>query len=102
MCETRSQVQIADVAEFLLTRSLFLIFLIAFYRAAFCRVHFTPSVCEVKLRLCVKKNIFKEEFRKRSIPMQNHKIHQILFQIGYFLKHCFHQRAIVELDILFQ
>ena len=42
----------SETAKFLLIRGLFLLFLIAFYRAAFCRV--LASVCEAKLCLCVK------------------------------------------------
>ena len=49
---SRSLVRIADVDEFF---KLILIFLIAIYRAAFCRV--LASVCETKLRLCVKKEV---------------------------------------------
>ena len=41
--------RIRNVAEFLLIRGLFLIFLIAIYRAAFCRV--LASVCEEQRRL---------------------------------------------------
>ena len=49
---SRSQIRIQDVAEFVLIRGLFLILLIALYRAAFCRA--VASVWEVKLRLCRK------------------------------------------------
>ena len=50
---SRSQVGISELDDFfLLTRGLFLVFIIALYRAAFCRV--LTSACEGKLRLCVK------------------------------------------------
>ena len=48
---SRSQFRISDLAEFLLIRGLFLIFLSAIYRAAFCRG--LASACEAKLRLRV-------------------------------------------------
>ena len=50
---SRLQVRISDVTEFLQIRGLFLIFLIAPHRAAFCRV--LASVYELKLRFCVKR-----------------------------------------------
>ena len=51
---SRLQAEISNVAIFfLLIRGLFLNFLIALYRAAFCLV--LASVCEAKLRLCVRK-----------------------------------------------
>ena len=55
--------RIRNLAEFLLNRVLFLFFLIALYRAAFCRV--LASVCEAKLCLSVKKMgcIFKSHER---------------------------------------
>ena len=43
--------QSRNVAEFLLIRSLFLLFLEALYNAAFYRV--LASVCDAKFRLCV-------------------------------------------------
>ena len=49
---SNSQVRISEVADFLLIRGLFLIFIIALYRASFCRI--LASVCEAKLSLCGK------------------------------------------------
>ena len=48
--------RILDLAEFLLIRSSFLFIVIALSSAAFYRV--LASVCEAKLRLCVKKAVF--------------------------------------------
>ena len=49
----------ASVAEWLVCetqfRGFFLVFLVALYRADFCRV--LASVCEAKLRLCVSINV---------------------------------------------
>ena len=49
---SRFQVQISEVTEFLLSRGLFLIYIIELYRAAFCR--FLAIVCEASL-LCMPK-----------------------------------------------
>ena len=48
---SRSQIRIRDVVEFLLIRSLFLLFFTALYSATFCRV--LASVCEAQFRFCV-------------------------------------------------
>ena len=60
--------RIRNVAEFLLIRGLFLIFLIAIYRAAFCRV--LASVCEDTYYLTF---LFCFFFKRLNVNYVNHQ-----------------------------
>ena len=61
---SRSQVRISHVAECLLLRGSFLIFLISLYRAAFC--HVLASIFKVKLRFCANCFFLQNNGRRRE------------------------------------